>query len=233
MSIIPRPARERGHADHGWLNSAHSFSFADYYDPAHMGFRALRVINEDVVRPGAGFGMHGHRDMEIISYVIRGALAHEDSTGGKGVLRRGDVQYMSAGTGVRHSEYNASASEDVHFLQIWILPPRQGLPPSYHQVTIPEAGTRNALTLIAAPGGTGGVLATHRDVRVHAGRLEAGTTVRHALEPGRGAWVQMVDGAIDLNGVPLTGGDGAAIDAVGTITITAQASSELLLFDLD
>ncbi len=233
MSIVRRPARERGHASHGWLDSAHTFSFADYYDPAHMGFRALRVINEDVVRPGMGFGMHGHRDMEIISYVVGGALSHEDTTGGKGILRRGDVQYMSAGTGVRHSEYNASPLEDVRFLQIWILPPRQGLPPSYRQVAVPDAGKLNTLALLAAPDGAGAALTTHRDVRVYAGLLEAGAAVSHRLESGRGAWVQVVDGEVEINGVILNGGDGAAVEEVGTIAVTAQSRSEILLFDLD
>ncbi|MBF0562287.1 MAG: pirin family protein [Alphaproteobacteria bacterium] len=230
MSLILRPARERGHAHHGWLESFHTFSFADYYDPKHMGFRALRVINDDVIQPGTGFGTHGHRDMEIISYVVRGALAHEDTTGGKGVLRRGDVQYMSAGTGVRHSEYNASASEDVRLLQIWILPPRQGLAPSYSQETIPDTAKSNTLRLIAAPDGG---LVTHRDVRVHAGLLEGGIAVTHRLERGRGAWVQVVDGTIEVNGVTMTGGDGAAIEDVQDIVLTAVDRAELLLFDLD
>ena len=233
MSMVLRPARERGHADHGWLNSAHSFSFADYYDPAHMGFRALRVINEDVVRPGTGFGMHGHRDMEIISYVIRGTLAHEDTMGGKGVLRRGDVQYMSAGTGIRHSEFNGSSSEDVHFLQLWILPPRQGGPPSYRQESIPDQDKLNTLKLIAAPDGAGGVLVCHRDIRVFAGLLEPGAAVSHRLESGRGAWIQLVSGSLDVDGLTMTAGDGVAIEETGAIGITAQARSELLLFDLD
>ena len=231
--IRRRPAEERGHANHGWLKSAHSFSFADYYDPAQMGFRALRVINEDVVQPGTGFGMHGHRDMEIISYVINGALAHEDTTGCSGVLRRGDVQYMSAGTGIRHSESNPSGSEEVHFLQIWILPPRQGLPPSYRQVNIPDSEKRNTLRLLAAPDGTDGVLVTHRDVRLYAGVLEPGVSVSHRPKEGRGTWIQVVDGTLDVNGVPMSRGDGASIENVETIVITVQDKSELLLFDLD
>ena len=232
-NIVLRPARERSHADHGWLTSAHTFSFANYYDPAQMGFRALRVINEDVVRPETGFGMHGHRDMEIISYVMRGTLAHEDSTGGKGALRRGDVQYMSAGTGIRHSEFNGSSSEDVHFLQIWILPPRQGLPPSYRQESIADDDKLNTLKLIAAPDGAGGVLVCHRDIRVFAGLLEPGATVTHMLGRGRGAWIQLVSGSLEVDGLKMTAGDGLAIEETGAIGITAQARSELLLFDLD
>ena len=228
-----RPAKERGQANHGWLESAHTFSFADYYDPAHMGFRALRVINEDTVRPESGFGMHGHRDMEIISYVIGGALAHEDTTGSTGVLRRGDVQYMSAGTGIRHSESNPSRSEDVHFLQIWILPSRQGLPPSYRQVSVPDAEKHNTLRLLAAPDGTDGVLATHRDVRLYAGVLDAGVSVSHRPENGRGTWIQVVGGAIDVNGVQMSRGDGASIEDVESIVISARDRAELLLFDLD
>ena len=228
-----RPARERGHANHGWLDSAHTFSFADYYDPAQMGFHALRVINEDRVRPGTGFGKHGHRDMEIVSYVISGALAHEDSTGGKGVLRRGDIQYMSAGTGVRHSEFNASATEDVHFLQIWLLPPRQGLEPSYRQINIADADKLNRLKLIAGPGGGEGALVTHRDVAIYAGLLEPGVTVAHRPAVGRGTWIQIVDGAIAVNGVTMGGGDGAAIEGVEDIAITASSRAEFLLFDLD
>ena len=233
MSIRLRPSQARGHASHGWLKSDHTFSFADYHDPAQMGFRALRVINEDVVQPGTGFGMHGHRDMEIISYIVQGALAHEDTTGGKGILRRGDVQYMSAGTGVRHSEFNGSQSEEVRLLQIWILPPRSGLPPSYSQETVPDAAKRNTLRLIAAPESAAGVLATHRNIRVYAGLLEIGASVAHRLESGRGAWVQVVDGAIDINGVSMADGDGAAIEGVEEIAITARGKTELLLFDLD
>ncbi len=233
MNIVLRPARERGHADHGWLTSAHSFSFADYYDPTHMGFRALRVINEDFVRPGQGFGTHGHRDMEIISYIVRGSLAHEDTTGGKGVLRPGDVQYMSAGTGIRHSEFNASSSEDVHFLQIWILPPAQGLQPSYQQATISDADKLNTLKLIAAPDASSGALVSHRDIRVLAGLLDPGATLSHTLGLGRGAWVQLIRGSVDIMGIKMNPGDGAAIEDIERITITALSKSELLLFDLD
>jgi redox-sensitive bicupin YhaK (pirin superfamily) len=230
MSVILRPAGERGHANHGWLDSFHTFSFAEYYHPRHMAFRALRVINDDIIQPGGGFGMHGHRDMEIISYVVRGALAHQDSTGGKGVLRRGDVQYMSAGTGIRHSEFNGSQAEEVRLLQIWLLPSRQGLPPSYRQESIPEAAKHNTLKQVAGPGG---VLPTHRDVRVYAGLLDAGVTVSHPLASGRAAWLQVVDGGLDVNGVAMNSGDGAALEDLETIVITARDSSEILLFDLD
>jgi len=232
MTITLRPSHARGHADHGWLDSHHSFSFADYDDPRYMGFRALRVINDDIVQPGTGFGTHGHRDMEIISYVVHGALEHQDTTGGNGVLRRGDVQRMSAGTGVRHSEYNASRQDDVRFLQIWILPERDGLPPSYEQATFPDAAKRNRLFLIAAPGGVEGALPIHQDVRVHASVLDAGVSLRHSLAPGRGGWVQVVDGSLTVNGQALSTGDGAAIQSVETITITGQTETEFLFFDL-
>jgi redox-sensitive bicupin YhaK (pirin superfamily) len=233
MSIILRPARERGHAHHGWLDSDHTFSFADYFDPAHMGFRALRVINDDVIQPGMGFGQHGHRDMEIISYVVRGSLAHQDSTGAKGVLRRGDVQYMSAGTGIRHSEFNDSDSEEVRLLQIWIVPPHPGLTPSYHQRSFSDADKSNRLRLIAGPEDDGAALVTHRDVRVYAGLLESGVTVSHRLGSGRGVWVQVVEGTVDLDGVAMSGGDGAAIEDREALSLTARDRAEILLFDLD
>ncbi len=229
MTAIPRPAGARGLADHGWLLSYHSFSFADYADPAHMGFRALRVINDDVIRPGGGFDTHGHRDMEIITYVVEGALAHRDSTGSSGVLARGDVQYMSAGTGVRHSEVNASKTQDVRLLQIWILPPRRGLPPSYTQRTVADAAKRDTLALIAAPDGP---LSTHQDVRLYASLLGAGATVRHVLTPGRGAWVQVVTGAIAVNGIAMAEGDGLALEDEPEIHITSDGGAEFLLFDL-
>jgi len=233
MSLVLRPADARGHANHGWLDSHHTFSFADYFDPAQMGFRALRVINDDIVRPGTGFGMHGHRDMEIVSYVVAGALAHEDTTGSKGVLRRGDVQYMNAGTGIRHSEVNGSATEDVRLLQIWIEPPSLGLAPSYHQQAVPESAKHNDLALIAGPEGSGAALTTHRDVRVYAALLEAGITLSHPLNPGRGVWIQVVDGSLEFNGTALGHGDGAAIEGEETIRIAGLDRAEFLLFDLD
>lgn len=233
MSLTLRPAGERGQASHGWLDSAHTFSFADYYDPAHMGFRALRVINDDVIQPAMGFGQHGHRDMEIVTYVVRGALAHRDTIGGRGVLTRGDVQAMSAGSGLRHSEFNASDSEAVRLLQIWILPERTRTVPSYHQQTIPDAAKHNALRLIADRAGTGGVLRIGRDSSIHAALLDPGMTVAHPLGRGRGAWVQVVDGDLDLDGVAMSGGDGAAIEGEATVTLTARRRAEVLLFDLD
>lgn len=233
MSLALRPAAARGHANHGWLDSYHTFSFADYFDPAQMGFRALRVINDDIVRPGTGFGMHGHRDMEIVSYVVAGELTHEDTTGSRGVLRRGDVQYMNAGTGIRHSEINASAREDVRLLQIWIKPPRPGLPPSYHQQTVSDADKHNVLALIAGPEGSGAALTTHRDIRVYAAMLEAGAALIHPLAPERGVWIQVVAGQLEVNGVALESGDGAAIEHDETIRISAVSPAEILLFDLD
>jgi len=236
MTIALRPAEARGHANHGWLDSHHSFSFANYYDPAHMGFRDLRVINEDVVSGGAGFPTHGHRDMEIVSYVVRGALAHRDTSGGEGVLRRGDVQTMSAGTGVRHSEFNASDIEDVRFLQIWIMPARVGLPPTYSQAHFSDGAKHNTLCLLAAPAGQvtlpAGALPLNQDARVYASLLEAGASLRHTLAPSRGAWVQLVDGAIDVNGRQLKAGDGIALEDVTEIGINASKAAELLLFDL-
>jgi redox-sensitive bicupin YhaK (pirin superfamily) len=232
MTIALRPSEARGHADHGWLDTRHTFSFAHYYDPAHMGYRSLRVINDDVLKPGSGFPMHGHRDMEIVTYLVRGALAHEDSTGGSGVLRRGDVQSMSAGTGVRHSEFNASDKEDLRLLQIWILPDRDGHKPTYRQANVADAAKRNTLKLVADPEGREGALVIHQDARVHAGLLDQGSTVEHALAPGRGAWIQVIDGAIEVNGEKLRTGDGAAVEGVDSIAIAALEKSELLLFDL-
>ncbi len=232
MNAILRPAEERGHANHGWLDTHHSFSFAHYFDASHMGFRSLRVINDDVVKPGTGFATHGHRDMEIISYVVSGVLAHEDSTGGKGVIRRGDIQVMSAGTGIRHSEYNASRQDNVRFLQIWILPPREGLPPSYNQRTISEANKRNRLALLAGPESSGAALPIHQDARTYASLLEAGRVVSHPLQPGRGAWVQVVDGAITVNGVVMHAGDGLAIEDAAVVEIQAVSDADFLLFDL-
>jgi len=232
MTLALRPAAERGHANFGWLDSHHSFSFANYYDPRHMGFRQLRVINDDTVSPDGGFPTHGHRDMEIISYVVRGALAHRDTTGGDGVLKRGDVQAMSAGTGVRHSEFNASGEEDVRFLQIWILPEREGLPAAYRQANFPDEAKRNVLRLIVAPGGPDGALDINQDVHVYASLLDAGASVSHKLAPGRGAWVQIVDGDIDVNGQALRSGDGVAIEDAARLDIAARDRAEFLLFDL-
>src|SRR5262245_7170586 len=232
MTLALRPAAERGHANFGWLDSHHSFSFANYYDPRHMGFRQLRVINDDTVSPDGGFDTHGHRDMEIISYVVRGALAHRDTTGGDGVLKRGDVQAMSAGTGVRHSEFNGSGKEDVRFLQIWILPERNGLPAAYRQANLTDDAKHNTLRLIVAQGGPDGALHINQDVRVYASLLDEGVSVSHKLAAGRGAWVQVVDGKIAVNGKTLTTGDGLAIEDVERLDISAKAKAEFLLFDL-
>jgi quercetin 2,3-dioxygenase len=230
--IQVRRAAERGHENHGWLDSFHTFSFADYHDPAHMGFRVLRVINEDRVKPGAGFPTHGHRDMEIISYVLEGALEHKDSTGSGGVMRPGDVQRMSAGRGVTHSEFNASQTEWLHFLQIWILPDRRGHDPGYEQKHFDETARRDRLCLIATPGGRDGALAIQQDARVYAALAGTGATLRHELEQGRHAWLQVARGALELNGVPLAESDGAAVSDEPKLDIRATTDAELLLFDL-
>jgi quercetin 2,3-dioxygenase len=230
--ITVRKSAERGHAVHGWLDSRHTFSFAGYQDPQHMGFGPLRVINEDRVEPGKGFAAHSHRDMEIVSYVLEGALEHRDSIGNGSVIQPGDVQMMRAGTGVTHSEYNHSKQEWVHFLQIWILPDRTGLPPAYGQRHFSEAERRNTLRLVASSDGRNDSLQIQQDASLYASILEAGTTVRHELAPGRRAWVQMIRGRVDVAGTPLDGGDGAAIDGESSLAIRAEQGSELLLFDL-
>jgi redox-sensitive bicupin YhaK (pirin superfamily) len=232
--IIRRPAAERGHANHGWLDTRHTFSFADYYDEAHMGFRALRVINEDRVQPGHGFGTHQHRDMEIISYVLDGALAHRDSMGTGSTITPGDVQRMSAGTGVRHSETNPSSTEPVHFLQIWLLPEQQGIEPSYEQKRFDTADKQGRLRLIVARDGREGAVRIHQDVDLYAGVFVAGDGARLELRPGRHAWVQVARGGVTLNGQPLSQGVGAAVsEETGTgLDIKATADAEVLVFDL-
>jgi redox-sensitive bicupin YhaK (pirin superfamily) len=232
--ITVRPGKERGHANHGWLDTYHTFSFDTYHDPRHMGFRSLRVINEDVVEPGRGFPTHGHRDMEIITYVLAGALAHKDSMGNGSTIRPGDVQRMSAGTGVRHSEFNHSDSEAVHLLQIWILPDAEGLKPSYEQKRFENEDKNGRLRLIAAPNAGDGAVTIHQDARLYAARLGGGVTVRHDFKPGRHGWLQVAGGAVTINGVALRAGDGAAISGERAIEITGQdgAESEVLLFDL-
>ncbi len=227
-----RKAEERGRFDHGWLDTRHTFSFADYDDPTHMGFRGLRVINEDRVQPGQGFPTHGHRDMEIISYVLTGALEHKDSLGTGSVIRPGDVQRMSAGTGVRHSEFNHSPSESVHFLQIWILPNARGLEPGYEQRHFPEAEKRGRLRLIASRDGADGSVTIHHDARVFAAILDPGQRVTHTLGDGRHAWVQVARGTVTLNGLGLGPGDGASASREPTLTLAGTAPAELLLFDL-
>ena len=233
MSVVVRPSAARGHANHGWLDSRHTFSFGDYYDERHMGFGSLRVINEDRVQPSAGFATHGHRDMEIISYVISGGLRHKDSIGAGSVIKPGEVQVMSAGTGVRHSEYNNSASDPVHFLQIWILPDQADLPPRYDQRAFLPAETANALRLIVSRDGRDGSLSIRQDADLYATRLDAGVGVAHPLRPGRLAWVQIVAGAATVNGASVAAGDGVAIDGAEAVTIDAGGEgAELLVFDL-
>ena len=231
--IVKRPAAERGHFDHGWLDTSHTFSFADYHDPEHMGFRALRVINEDRVAAGQGFGAHSHRDMEIITYVLDGALAHADSIGNRSTIVPGDVQRMSAGTGITHSEFNARQDEPVHFLQMWLLPDRRGLAPGYEQKAIPESEERGALRLLASRDGRDGTVTIHQDVDLYGSRLEPGERVKHALADGRHAWLQMVRGRIELNGTPLAAGDGAAVSGESALEMVAQESAHFLLFDLE
>ena len=230
--ITLRRSGERGHAYHGWLDSRHTFSFASYQDPMHMGFRALRVINEDIVEGGKGFAAHSHRDMEIISYVLDGALEHRDDMGNGSVVRRGDVQLMRAGTGVTHSEYNQSRTEPVHFLQIWIVPDTNGLPPAYGQVHFESDELQGALVCVASREGGGRALQVHQDVSMHAGLLAAGTTVSHDLRPGRHAWIQIARGTADVGGERLAEGDGAAVTGEARIEIRAESACEILLFDL-
>jgi redox-sensitive bicupin YhaK (pirin superfamily) len=230
--IAFRDRMARGESRTGWLDSRHSFSFADYYDPAQMGFRALRVINEDRVIPGAGFPAHSHRDMEIITYVLEGALEHKDSLGNGTVIRPGEVQRMSAGTGITHSEFNPSKAEPVHFLQIWIIPDRAGLPPSYEQKAFPEEERRGRLRLVAARDGEGGAVTVHQDARLFVASLAAGGRVDHALDKGRGAWLQVARGIVALNGTEMREGDGAAIDGEPRLAIEAETEAEILLFDL-
>ena len=228
-----RRAADRGHFDHGWLDTFHTFAFAGYQDPAHMGFRSLRVINEDRVAPGEGFGTHPHRDMEIITWVLEGTLAHRDSTGAGGVLRHGDVQWMSAGTGVTHREMNGSTREPVHFLQIWILPDRAGHRPAYGQSAIPLAELRGALRPIATPDGAGGSLIIQQDARVYATILGQGGAARHPLAPGRHGWVQVARGAATVNGLVVQAGDGVALSSEAAIELAAPSGeAELLVFDL-
>jgi len=230
--IDVRKAADRGHFDHGWLNTYHTFSFADYYDPARMGFRQLRVINEDRVQSGRGFGTHAHQDMEIVTYVLEGALAHKDSLGNGSVIRPGDVQRMSAGTGVTHSEYNHSSSEIVHFLQIWILPERPGIAPSYEQKTFGDQEKRDTLRLIASHDGRDGSVTIHQDVEIYAAVLGPGKSVRLPLRPEHHAWVQVARGSVTLNGIPLQESDGGAVSGEAEIELIAGETAETLVFSL-
>ena len=231
--IAIRHAKERGVANFGWLDSRHTFSFGEYYDPAKMGFGPLRVINEDRVSPGQGFGTHGHKDMEIISYVLEGALEHKDSIGTGSVIRPGDVQVMSAGTGIRHSEFNHSKTDPVHFLQIWVVPDRPGIAPRYEQKTFPDAEKRGRLRLVGSSDGRDGSVVIYQDVELLASLLTAGEKVTHALASGRKSWIQVIRGAVALHGHDLAAGDGAAVADESDLSITAKVdNTELLVFDL-
>ena len=230
--ITIRKAEERGHFDFGWLNTYHSFSFGDYYDPKHVQFRALRVINEDFVAPGRGFPTHGHRDMEIVTYILSGALEHRDSMGSGSIIRRGDAQRMSAGTGVRHSEANPSPDEPVHLLQIWILPEAEGQEPEYEEKKFSDEEKRNKLRLIVSPDGANGAVRIHQDAKIHATLLDADREVTHSLPTGRSAWLQVAAGSVTLNDVPLKQGDGAAVSEETDLRIVAREPAEVLLFDL-
>ncbi len=227
-----RRSKQRGGGDFGWLNTRHSFSFDTYYDPEHMGFRSLRVINEDWVAPGQGFPTHPHRDMEIITYVLKGALEHKDSLGTGSIIRPGDGQRMSAGRGIRHSEANPSPSDPVHLLQIWIMPDRPGHEPSYEQKTFPESEKRGQLRLIAGPDGKDGSVTIHQDAKLYVSLLAPGEEVAHALSKGRHAWLQVAKGAVELNGKALTQGDGAAVSDEPKLQIKGTEDAEILLFDL-
>jgi redox-sensitive bicupin YhaK (pirin superfamily) len=230
--IVVRDRGRRGRTQFGWLDSQHTFSFGDYHDPNHMGFRSLRVINDDRVIPGAGFGTHGHRDMEIVSYVLEGALAHKDSLGTGSTIRPGDVQRMSAGTGITHSEFNASQTEPVHFLQIWILPESRGLAPGYEQRSFPTAERHNRFKLVADRHGTDGALTIHQDVKLYVATLEAGAALTQPLPADRYAWLQVASGVVSLEGDELRAGDGAAISGEASIHLESAPGAELLLFDL-
>jgi hypothetical protein len=227
-----RPAAERGHADHGWLDSWHSFSFASYHDPRHMGFGALRVINEDRVAAGTGFGTHGHRDMEIISYVLDGALAHKDSLGNGSVIRPGDVQRMSAGTGVMHSDFNQRQDGPTHFLQIWIEPDRRGIAPGYEERRFEPADKRGRLRLIASPDGADGSVTIHQQARLYAALLDGDERALLSLEPGRRAYVHVARGSVSVNGTTLAAGDAAKLVGEAAVELERGADAEVLVFDL-
>jgi redox-sensitive bicupin YhaK (pirin superfamily) len=230
--ITLRDRMTRGRTNTGWLDSRHSFSFGSYHDPKQMGFRSLRVINEDRVIPGAGFPAHGHKDMEIVSYVLEGGLRHKDSLGNGSIIAPGEVQRMSAGTGITHSEYNASTDQAVHFLQIWVIPSARGIPPGYEQKMLGKGDKRGLLELAAGPEGSGAAVAIHQDARMYVARLDAGTEVSYDLAAGRGAWLQAVRGAVALNGAEMKEGDGAAIEGEARVALAGISAAEILLFDL-
>jgi redox-sensitive bicupin YhaK (pirin superfamily) len=227
-----RRADARGHFNHGWLDTYHTFSFADYHDPAHMGFRPLRVINEDRVLPGQGFGMHAHRDMEILTYILDGALEHRDSLGNGSILRAGEFQRMSAGTGIRHSEFNPSSTRAVHLYQIWLLPERRGIEPSYEQRSFADPQSSGQLRLVASPDGADNSLVLHQDASVYLATLNPGAQVRHELRPDRHAWLQVLRGGVTLERETFAAGDGVAISAEPTVSMSASQPAEILLFDL-
>ncbi len=227
-----RRARDRGHVEYGWLNSWHSFSFAEYYDPEHLGFRALRVINDDTVEPGRGFGVHGHRDMEIVSYVLEGGLAHKDSTGSGSIIRPGSVQRMSAGTGIQHSEFNASQSEKVHFLQIWFLPNKTGISPDYEEKHFDEAEKRGRLRLVVSPDGAAGSARIQADAKIFAGLVDGEERVNHVAEKGSFIYVHIARGSVSLNGTPLYAGDAARFTGERHLVLDQGREAEVLVFEL-
>ena len=227
-----RKANERGHAEHGWLDSYHTFSFADYYDPQWMGYRSLRVINDDLLMPGRGFGTHPHRDMEIITYILSGSLEHKDSMGNGRVIRTGDVQYMAAGTGVQHSEFNPSKDEAVHLLQIWIQPEAKGVKPRYEEKSLKHAAP-GTLNLVTSQAGRDGSIAIHADADLWLAKLDAGNRVAHELAPGRHAWVHVAEGEVSLNGMTLSGGDAAAVSQESALELSGVKPAQVLLFDLN
>ncbi len=231
--ITFRKAADRGHFNHGWLDTYHTFSFGEYHDPQHVGFRSLRVINDDRVAPGAGFGLHPHRDMEIITWILDGALEHKDSLGNGGVLRPGDVQVMSAGSGIRHSEFNHSKTQPVHLIQTWIMPKSAGVPPQYSQQSMPADGRRNRLQVLASPDGREGSLPIHQDAVMSVAALEPGAIIKASLSNGRHAWIHVARGEVEVNAHPVADGDGVAITGVSTIELKGGAKgAEVLLFDL-
>ena len=230
--IQVRKGAERGHFDHGWLDTYHTFSFADYFDPAHMGFRSLRVINDDRVQPGQGFGMHAHRDMEIVTYILDGSLEHRDSMANGSIIKAGDLQRMTAGTGIRHSEFNPSDREWVHLYQIWLLPARRGLTPSYEQLTVKEEDRQGWFRLVASPDGAEGSLTINQDARLYLASLLPGQPVSHEIERGRAAWLQVLRGRVNVQGNDLSAGDGVAITEEKSLSVQAASSTEILLFDL-
>ena len=230
--ITLRKSAERGHADHGWLKSLHSFSFADYHDPRHMGVGNLRVINEDRIAPGAGFGTHGHRDMEIVSYVLEGALGHKDSLGQSATIRPGDVQRMSAGRGIQHSEFNLAAEAETHFLQIWIVPDALGIDPGYEQIHVADEDKRGRLRLVASPDGRDGSVRLHADASLYAGLFDAGESARMTLDAARNTYVQMARGTLSVNGVALAAGDALHLHGEHELTLADGADAEVIVFDL-